>query len=492
MNVSLKPLIQLIVFACLLLGCSSKETRSSATITIYSTTQTNAEVKISRFSLLEQTTLFTSRTDSTGYCTFEMPVDTPMFAQIQVGERYGEVYLSPDSELTIKENGRDYKIPLTFSGKGSAINNYVSWVNSNVEAIKWANGRGIGELDFDEFSERFDSLKNTISGFHKSYLDTVSVTDEQVAALKLKNKVKLKAVEQEYGFYQLNNSLNERFAAENNGMTYIEPPVLTGIEKVISDIPFDTILLADAYLDYQILLNFHWHNKISLPTSRLIGPNGSHTLAPLMSNSLIQQGNYPEGIREFLLAFNLHYWLSAFGITPETDSLFSGFKRRYVTSEYLPALNKNYNEWIALSPGRSAPHFEGYTPDGKKLSLENLKGKVIYMDVWATWCGPCIEEIPAAKALQQEFADEGNIQFVNVSVDADKTHWEKFLKKESQWKGFHVIIAPEMIQSFYAAYKLNGVPGYMLIDQYGNIANVKAARPSDPEISGQIKQLLRR
>ena len=490
MNICLKPVIHLVVLACVLLACNTKGKNKKVKIALYSTTQTDEPIKISLFSLLEQNPLFESKTDSTGYCTFEMTVQESMFVLIQVGEKYGELYLSPASDLIIKENGQDYTIPLTFTGEGSEVNNYVSWVNSNVEKIKWANDRGLSELDFNEFSNRFDSLKNTISRFHDSYVDTVSLTDEEVAILEMKNRIKFMAVRQEYAFYQLNKSINEKFEAEKNGMAYIVPTTVKTIEKVINNITFDTTLLPDRYADYQILLNFHWHNKIRLPTTRLIGANGSHKLAPVMTSSLIQQANYPERIREFLLAFDLHYWLSAFGITPETESVLSRFNRRYPTSRYLPALKKNYNEWLAVSPGHPAPDFEGYTQDGKKISLKSLKGKIVYMDVWATWCGPCIAEIPASKRLQQEFLNEERVEFLNVSVDANKAHWETFLKKESEWKGLHIIVDHEMTQSFYKSYKLQGIPAYALIDQHGNIIDMKASRPSDSKILDQLKMVL--
>ena len=263
------------------------------------------------------------------------------------------------------------------------------------------------------------------------------------------------------------------------------------LEKLTKEIPFDPVLLTDGYGDYQYLLNYYWQNEINLPISeKLVGAEDSGNTAPLMTNALIEKAHYPEEMREFFTAFNLLYWLAAFGITPETDSVFASFKTRFPGSNYLPVLDKRYDEWLAISPGKPAPDFVGYSEKGEKVSLADLKGKVLYIDVWATWCGPCIAEIPASIKLQREYSNEEKVQFVNISIDSDKLPWEKFLKENPAWKGLHIIIEADKIQSFYSAYKLFGVPRYILIDRSGNIVNMTAPRPSDEEINGEINQLL--
>lgn len=485
-----KTWLCLIIVHFVILGCNNKQA-DKVKITITSITQPNAEIKISQYAALDQVTISESKTDSLGNSSIELTLQKPVFAIIQIGKKYGEVYLSPGFDLLIREVGQEYQIPLTFSGNGAEINNYVSWVNSNVEGIKWANGRGLNELDYDEFLHRFDSLKSAITSFHKSYMDSVDLSKETISMLEYKNSIKFFEVGQEFKFYKLNNSINEKWAAQKNGREYMEAKVSKEFENLTNEVPFDPKLLTDGYGDYQVLLNYYWHNKVRLAVSEeLLVSTASSDLTPLMTNSLIKKGDYPEAIREFLIAFDLKYWLAAYGITPETDSVFASFQKKYQQSSYLPALNKVYNEWLAIAPGKSAPELEGYTSEGTKVSIKDLKGKVIYIDIWATWCGPCIAEIPASKKLQQEFLHEENIQFLNVSVDSHKSDWEKFIQKDKAWKGLHIIIEPDKIQSLYTTYKLFGVPDYILIDKAGNIVNMKAPRPSDEKTKTEIRLLL--
>lgn len=485
-----KTWLGLVILQFLIIGCNNKE-NDKAIITIKSKTQLNEEVKINLYTNIEQVTLYESKTDSIGHCSFELPLKHPMFVTIQIGKKYGEVYLSSGYDLQIEEVGEDYQIPLKHSGVGAEINTYISWVNSNVEKIKWSNGRGLNQLDNNEFLHRFDSLKTTITNFHNDYKDSVQLTSEIISMLEYKNTIKFLEVAQEFKFYKLNNSLNEKWEAQKNGKEYLEARVSKEIENLTNNIPLDTALLTNGYGDYQMLLNFYWHNTINLPVSEQLHiAKVSRDLAPLMSNVLIKKGDYPETIREYLIALDFNYWLAAYGITTETDSVFADFKRTYQNSSYLTALNKGYNEWLAVAPGNPAPEFEGYTPDGKKVSITDLKGKVVYIDVWATWCGPCIAEIPASKKLQQEFSSNDNIQFLNVSIDRNKSEWEKFLTEDKAWKGLHLNIEPDKVQSLYTTYKLLGVPSYIIIDQSGNIVNMKAPRPSDDKVQEEIRQLL--
>jgi len=128
----------------------------------------------------------------------------------------------------------------------------------------------------------------------------------------------------------------------------------------------------------------------------------------------------------------------------------------------------------------------------KKLttSLEDLKGKYTYIDVWATWCGPCKREIPSLKALEHDYADK-DINFVSLSIDDDRTHGGSWDKAAKDWRamvkgkalGGIQIMAPKGWGSkFVTDYKIRGIPRFILIDPNGNIVSANAPRPSSKNI----------
>lgn len=144
-----------------------------------------------------------------------------------------------------------------------------------------------------------------------------------------------------------------------------------------------------------------------------------------------------------------------------------------------------------LYKGAPSPTFENYENyKGGTTSLSDLKGKYVYVDVWATWCGPCKGEIPSLKALEADYHGK-NIHFVSLSIDDDRTHGGSWDKAKADWKamvadkelGGIQIMAPEGWKSaFVEAYKIKGIPRFLLIDPDGNIVTPDAPRPSSPDI----------
>lgn len=147
-----------------------------------------------------------------------------------------------------------------------------------------------------------------------------------------------------------------------------------------------------------------------------------------------------------------------------------------------------------LPKGSPSPVFENYENiDGTTTSLSDLKGKFTYVDVWATWCGPCKAEIPSLKALEKEYHGK-NIQFVSLSIDDDRSHGGSWDKARENWKamvtdkelGGIQLFAPKGWQSqFVQDYKIKGIPRFLLIDPNGNVVSPDAPRPS----SASIKEL---
>jgi thiol-disulfide isomerase/thioredoxin len=141
-----------------------------------------------------------------------------------------------------------------------------------------------------------------------------------------------------------------------------------------------------------------------------------------------------------------------------------------------------------LSKGKKSPEFKNYENyEGGTLSLNDLKGKYIYIDLWATWCGPCKAEIPFLKLIEKEYHGK-KISFVSISVDAEKDHekWKKMVK-EKELTGIQLFSKEDKV--FTDAYKLNGIPRFILIDPNGNIVDPNAPRPSDEKLKIMFKEL---
>jgi thiol-disulfide isomerase/thioredoxin len=138
-----------------------------------------------------------------------------------------------------------------------------------------------------------------------------------------------------------------------------------------------------------------------------------------------------------------------------------------------------------LYPGKPAPDAGFFDASGKTSSLSDYKGKVVYIDAWATWCGPCKREIPHLKTLEEEYHGK-NVQFISVSTDKDLNAWKNFITKE-QMGGLQLHQSDDPKKSISQLYIVNSIPRFILIDEQGNIVSTDAPRPSSGE---QIRNLL--
>lgn len=130
-------------------------------------------------------------------------------------------------------------------------------------------------------------------------------------------------------------------------------------------------------------------------------------------------------------------------------------------------------------------------PAGKRIQLsEVIKGKVAYIDLWATWCGPCCAEIPALEKLVEEYKGNDKIVFVSISCDTNRKAWLKKLEKDNpQWPNF--IFDGKTGDDFMGALKVNGIPRFILVDAQGNLVAVDAERPSSSTIKETINNLIK-
>ncbi|MCU0390666.1 MAG: PA14 domain-containing protein [Thermoflexibacter sp.] len=119
-----------------------------------------------------------------------------------------------------------------------------------------------------------------------------------------------------------------------------------------------------------------------------------------------------------------------------------------------------------------------------------LKGKVIYTDVWASWCAPCLEEMPYSQQMRQKF-DAKDVAFVYFSVDNSESQWKKAIIQKNI-KGYHVRLDPDSdaYHSFMEDFNISGIPHFILIDKKGNISDSDASRPSDESTEEAIQKLV--
>lgn len=160
-------------------------------------------------------------------------------------------------------------------------------------------------------------------------------------------------------------------------------------------------------------------------------------------------------------------------------SVSKAFQKKYPSSPItrsmaaqVQQIEAGYNQFknggIPVELSTSAPDISLPNPEGKILQLSALKGKVVLIDFWASWCGPCRRENPNVVALYTKYKDKGFTVF-SVSLDNDKEAWKRAIKSDGLVWPYHVSDLKEWSSPLVQLYKFEGIPFTVLLDKKGNI-----------------------
>jgi thiol-disulfide isomerase/thioredoxin len=144
---------------------------------------------------------------------------------------------------------------------------------------------------------------------------------------------------------------------------------------------------------------------------------------------------------------------------------------------------QHFAENPTLATKQMAPAFTVTALDGSKFTLDEMGGRVVLIDFWATWCGPCNEELPHMKRLAKEFAGQPLV-IISVSWDRDETAWKNFItKNEMTWVQYR-----DADHSLTDSFGINAIPHYFTIDSDGVLTSEMLGEGADVE--GKLKKLV--
>lgn len=163
----------------------------------------------------------------------------------------------------------------------------------------------------------------------------------------------------------------------------------------------------------------------------------------------------------------------------------------FMVSDNSKAFLLEYEKVLHKNVGQKGLDFTYKDINDKAVSFSDFKGKFVYIDLWATWCGPCKAEIPHMKKIEEDYHGK-NIVFVSLSLDKpkDAQKWKDYVTKE-QLKGIQLMADKDFGSDVAKNYDVNAIPRFLLFDTKGNIINADALRPSNPELRVQLDKLLK-
>lgn len=374
------------------------------------------------------------------------------------GQEIAYLYLEQGDNIKVTLNTKEFDETITFTGVGSENNTYLAKrvlfdEKSNFDFAK------VYSMDEMEFMATMEEVKSS----KLELLKSVGNVGETFKSNELKN------IDYEYLVNLQNYQPAHRFYTKNSEFKPSEEFL-----KRLEDIDYTNESDYSNSQYYQRLVQSHYSEKIASAEN------------PADIFKMINAEAFPALKRD--LADMLNFQISP--NNEHNEAYYNGLMAMSSDDKYKENLTIKYNKMKRLAKGKPSPQFTDYeNHKGGTMSLEDLKGKYVYVDVWATWCGPCIREIPSLKQVEKDFHGK-NIAFVSTSIDRAKDHntWVEMVK-DKQLGGIQLMADKDWQSDFVQDYAIEGIPRFILIDPDGNIVSADAPRPSDPRLVEMFNEL---
>ena len=178
------------------------------------------------------------------------------------------------------------------------------------------------------------------------------------------------------------------------------------------------------------------------------------------------------------------------GAPEDMDEELAAYRKVSTNRKGWEEADKVYAHYVKLKKGSLAADFTMTDKDGKVFSLKDFRGKALFIDCWATWCGPCCGEIPYMEKLHEHFKNSKDVELISISLDSNKKKWLQKLKEDKpKWRQF---ICPDNFKSQLCQnYDIDAIPRFLFFDKEGRIISLDAKRPSEQDIIRYIDENLK-
>lgn len=450
------------ILACLLLISFSCKQEKVVDYALISGQITNAEGEFKLLSKNDRSFSIPIALSEDGNFKDTLRIDEGYYL-LHDGKTFAGLYIEDGMDIHIEANGDDFNKTLRITGKGSEISNYY------IEKAKLTNQIIGNESDFNKLGEEAHKAK---AKELKTALEKLLANFEGVS-----ENFEVKELRDLHYTYlkQLDYELAYRHYAEDPDFKISE-----GYLSEMDDVDYENEDDFNFSMAYKQIVAGHFREKATkLAESKSI-PNDIayiETVGDIKSEKIKNE-----------LLFSASK--NSITYTEDLERFYNAFMAVSTDDEHKVEITLSYNQLKKLLKGSPSPKFIDYENyKGGTTSLDDLNGKYIYIDVWATWCGPCIAEIPDLKRIEKEYHGK-NIEFVSLSVDkaADYDKWRQMID-EKNLGGIQLIADNNIGSEFIQDYLIKAIPRFILIDPNGDIVESNAPRPSDPKLIELFKRL---
>ncbi|MEO9571360.1 MAG: TlpA disulfide reductase family protein [Polaribacter sp.] len=384
---------------------------------------------------------------------------------LNVGENNRILYLDNGKHINLTADAKNFSSSVKISDKSAEITNYILYKNKIISEGK-GKGMDVYTLEEGDFKSKFKEINQILN----AKLDAAQDISSEFKTLEKRNLnyEYLNELERYAGGYHRQWAHKRGYKPSKGFLAELKGADLdNGVDFKFSGA-------------YKEMVNRHYNKKI-YALSR--ADSLEYGLQAVTVYSKIPN----QTIKNELIFKKAEYDLYQ---TVDFEKFYNIFINASTNEENNAKITKIYKEFKKLNKGQPSPKFTNYEKhSGGTLSLDDLKGQYVFIDVWATWCVPCIKEIPDLKRIEKAYHGK-NISFLSISVDKSKDYdkWKKMVV-DKDLGGIQVIADNGFESQFISDYIIKSIPRFILIDPNGIIVTQNAPRPSDPELIDLFNEL---
>lgn len=401
--------------------------------------------------------------DSQNYFKGTLPITQPRYLKFTHGNEYGMLFAEPGDSLHWTLNTEQFDETLELSGTKAAENTYL--VNSVLREDTIFKG---AETYRNIYAKKPDSFNLIVDSLQQLYMDELEALGSKEVAGSFLDQEEVKIKSQ---FYEMKERYPIYYSRLNDG---------------------EEIELNDGFYDYREQINLSDPSYLSIPnykdyvdafmSSKVKDYSDQEaykdTSRTFLKAKVIQESFDNDTIKGLLVESQLKRMLQIRG-PKKAQPLTNLYETLPQRPEYQEEIEDLKADWAAIKNGKQAPSFAYPDMNGDTVRLSDFKGSYVYIDAWATWCGPCKKEIPHLKKLHDSLRNQ-NVEIVSISLDKaeDKAKWETMVKDKSL-KGHQLFANGEAFDSkLVNDYVIYSIPRFIIIGPEGTIVDRDAPRPS--------------
>lgn len=456
----MKRILVLAFLAAVLANCQQPKQEEGFTQVI----GTLAPVEEGKVILSFGSFLDSTKLSKEGVFEFRFQAESGGPAMLMFGKSFAQIYLEPGKTLNLEIDSKSFPENISFSGELGPVNNYLVLARK-LDRTTAINTEELYGLTAERFIQLTDSIHTLKLQLLKEYVMRYPEMDSGFVG-RHKTDIEYNWANQRLLYPAYNSLLSKKPAVlPYNYHSSLFGSIDINNPNLLVSPAFQNFL--ENYLDFKQTL----YLKDNPSVEKLWFPES------VARFRVIQQEFTDTLVKDYVLYTSMDDHLDNFG-TEHLETFLTNFQIHCKNKEYLSLIDLKLQNLKNLERGLPAPDFTAFDPEGKKVSLADFQGSLLYINLWASWSNWSLQEIPWWEDLIRKF-DGRPVQFVSVSLDfaKDLNNW-KYILEDKKLGGTHLIQDPETTV-WQDQYYIQDLPRYLLIDREGKIISVHAPRPSE-------------